>query len=116
MLVAPGLEETSVAESHVLCGSDAEPGGGAVDPGGRALQLRVIADGGFVDDAVALAVGPFRAPLLITKRSNQSKTEKKLGERIAVGDSGLGFDAVFVAIFTGRLLGGRLWVSVQRPT
>ena len=90
--------------------------GSAVDPFGGAFELGVVADGRFVDDAVALAVAPLGAPFFIAEGGDEAEREKDLGERVAVGDLGFGFDAVLVAVFAGAGVGAeRLWVSVQRP-
>ena len=66
-LLAPQIEEASVAERDVLRGVDAEAGCGAIDPLGRAFEFGKIADGGFVDVAVTLPVGPLRAPFFIAE-------------------------------------------------
>ena len=49
----PGEEQAAVALSEASGGVDAKTGEGIVDPGGRAFELRVVADGGLVDDEVA---------------------------------------------------------------
>jgi len=79
----------------------AEAGGGEVDPLGGAFELGVVADGSFVDNAVALAVLPLGAPFFITERGDEAEGEKDLGQRVAVGDYGFGFDAVLVGVFAG---------------
>ena len=105
MLLAPLIEEAAVAEGDVLGGIDAQAGGSAVDPFRGAFELGVVADGRFVDDAVAFAVVPLGAPLFIAKGGDEAKREKDLGERVAVGDLGFRFDAVLVAVFAGAGVG-----------
>ncbi len=109
MLHAPLLEESAVTKGDVIRGIDAETQGCAINPLGGAFEFRKVADGCFIDDAVALAVGPLGAPFFITKRRNESKTKEKLCERIAVRDAGLGFNAVLVSVLgrdvrTGKAL------------
>src|ERR1017187_7433294 len=53
----PSEEEAAVALGEASGGVDAEPGEGIVDPGGRAFELRVVADGGLIDDEVAAGCG-----------------------------------------------------------
>lgn len=105
MLRSPLLKEAAVAEGDVICRFDSQAGGGVVDPGGRAFELRIVADGGFVDDAVAFTVGPFGAPLFVAESGDESEREKDLFEHLSVGDLGFGFDAVFVSVFAGAALG-----------
>ncbi len=99
MLFAPLIEETAVAEGDVLGGIDAEAEGGAVDPCGGAFELRVVADGGFVDDAVAFAVGPLGAPFFVAEGGYEAEGKKELGQRVAMRDQGFGFDAMLMAVF-----------------
>jgi len=101
VLFAPEIEEAAVAEGDVLGGIDAQEGGGAVDPFGGAFELGVVADGGFIDDAMALAVGPLGAPFLVAKGGNEAEREKDFRHGSAVGDLGFGFDAVLVGVFAG---------------
>jgi len=51
--VAPKIEETSVAEGDVVGRIDAQTGGGAVNPIRGAFELGIVADGGFIDHAMA---------------------------------------------------------------
>jgi len=104
--LAPQVEEAAVTESDVLNGIDAEADGGAVDPLGCAFELGIVADGGFVDDAVAFTVGPLGAPLFVTEGGNQTERKKELLECVAVGDAGFGFDAMLVAVLGGDAGGG----------
>jgi len=101
VLFAPEVEEAAVAEGDVLGRVDAEAGCGAVNPIGRAFEFGVVADGSFIDDAVALPVSPLSAPFLIAKGSDQPEREKDLREGLAVGHFGLGFNAVLVRVFAG---------------
>ena len=101
MLVAPEFEEAAVAECDVLGGVDAEARCGSVDPLGGAFQLGVVADWSFIDDAMAFAIGPLGTPFLVAEGGNEAEREKNFGHRIAVGDFGLGFDAVLVGVFAG---------------
>jgi len=95
---APLVKETAVAEGDVAGGIDAETGGRAVNPIGRAFELGVVADGRFIDDAVPLAVGPLGAPFFIVESGDEAEGEKKLGERTALSDRGFSFDAMLVTI------------------
>ena len=115
LLFAPLVEQPSIAQRDVFFPIDAYPGGGAVDPFGRAFQLGVVADGRFVHHAMALAVGPLGAPFFIAEGGHQAEGEKNLLQRRAVGDFGLGLDAVLVACLRQAESGRRLWVTVQRP-
>lgn len=108
VLAAPEVEEPSVAEGDVPGRIDAQAGGGAVDPFGGAFEFGVVADGGFVEDAVALPVCPLAAPFFVAEGSDQAEGEKDLGEGIAVGDLGFGFDAVLVGVFAGANVGKTL--------
>jgi hypothetical protein len=119
VLLAPLVKEAAVTEGDVVGGSDAEAERGAVDPLGGAFEFSVVADGGFVDDAVSLravmaGVGPFGAPLFIAKRGDEAEGEKKLGERSAMRDLRFGFDAMLVPVFT-RLACTRKALVSQRP-
>jgi hypothetical protein len=119
VLLAPLVKEAAVTEGDVVGGSDAEAERGAVDPLGGALEFGIVADGGFVDDAVALRVvfagfGPFGAPFFIAECGDEAEGEKKLGERSAMRDLGFGFDAMLVPVFT-RLACTRKALVSQRP-
>jgi hypothetical protein len=103
-LGAPEVEEAAVAEGDVLGWIDGEAGGGAVDPFSGAFELGEVADGGFIDDAVALAVSPLGAPFLVAEGGDEAEGEKDLGEGLAVGNFGFGFDAVLVDIFAGAIV------------
>lgn len=105
MLLTPLIEEPAVAEREVLGRVHAEAFCGAIDPLRRALELGIIADRGFVDDAVAFTVMPLSAPLFIAEGWDEAEREKDAGQRVAVGDRGFNLDAVFVAAFAGRSRG-----------
>jgi hypothetical protein len=89
-------------------GIDTEAGSGLVDPVGGAFELSKVADGGFVDDAMAIAETPLGAPFLIAEGGDEADGEKDLGEGVAVGDLSFGFDAVLVGVFAGTLIGEAL--------
>jgi hypothetical protein len=57
---------------------------------------------------VALAVLPLGAPFFIAKRGDEAYGEKDGSQRIAVGDLGLGFNAVLVGVFAGTDVGQAL--------
>ena len=78
VLVAPLVEEAAIAEGDVVGGLEAEAGGGAVDPFGGAFELGVVADGGFVDDAMAFAVVPLGAPFFVAEGGDEAEREKDL--------------------------------------
>jgi len=114
MPLAPQIEEAAVAEREIVGSVDAKVAGGAVDPGGRALQFGVVADGSFVDNAMALAISPLGAPFFIAERSGEAEGKKDVGQGVAIGDRGFRLDAVFVAAFTRRT--GRQAFVGQRPS
>ena len=87
---------------------DAQAYCGFIDPFCGAFEFGIVADGGFVDDAVALAVGPFRPPFFITEGGHKTERKENLGHSLAVGDLGLGLDAVLVGVFTGPRVGQAL--------
>lgn len=101
----PLLKEPAIAEGDVLFCGDAESGGGAVDPGWRSFEFSVVANGGFVDDAVPFPVAPLAAPFLVTKGADQAQGEEDLFERGTIGDFGFGFDAVLVGVESGAVVG-----------
>lgn len=101
VLLPPQLEEAAVAERDVLGRSDGQSCGDAVDPLRRAFELGELADGGFIDHAVTLAVRPLGAPLLVAKGGVEAEGMEDQGEVVAVGDFGFCFNAVFVRIFAG---------------
>src|ERR1035437_10963927 len=103
VLLAPVLEEAAVAERDVLCRIDAQVGGGAVNPFGGAFQLGIVADGGLIDHAMSLAVGPLSAPLFITKRRNQAEREEDLLQRRAVRDLALALHAMLVPLLAREI-------------
>ena len=105
MFLSPLLEETAVAQGDVLGAVNTETTGRPVDPFRGAFKFGEIADGGFVDDAMALSVFPFAAPLFIAKGRNKSKGTENLRQGLAVRNVGLGFDAVLVGILAGPLVG-----------
>src|SRR5579863_6929134 len=108
MLVAPLLEQAPVAERHVGGRGNAERRRDAIDPLRPAFEFGEVADGSFVDHAVALPVAPLAAPLFITERWNQAERMKDLGESVAVGNFGFGFDAMLVAVLAGAVVGQTL--------
>jgi len=119
VLLAPLVKEAAVAEGDVVGGIDAETEGSAIDPFGGAFEFGVIADGGFIDDAVAIhavfaEVGPFGAPFFIAEGGDEAEGEKEVGERGAMSDLGFGFNAMLVAAFT-RNSGAREALVGQRP-
>jgi len=57
---------------------------------------------------MALAVFPLGAPFFVTEGGNQAEGEKHGGQRIAVGNLGLGLDAVLVCVFSGTVVGQAL--------
>ncbi len=107
---APLLEEAAVAQGDVFLRGDAETGGGAVDPFRRAFELGIVADGGFIDDAVAFAVVPLGAPFLVAEGGDEAKGEKNFGKGVAVGDFSFSFNAVLVAVLS-RAVGRQAFVS-----
>jgi hypothetical protein len=104
VLLAPLVEEAAVAHRDVILGADAELKCCAVNPFCGAFELSVVADGGFVDDAVAFAVAPLGAPFFVAECGDKSKREKDIGEGVAVCDFSFGFDAVFVAILARAVI------------
>lgn len=102
--LAPVLEEPSITKGHQRGRVEAEAGGDGVDPFLRPLQFCEIADGGFVEDAMARSIGVFGTPLLIDKDRFVSELAEDDSKSVAVGNFGLGFYAAFVA-------GGRIVVG-----
>jgi hypothetical protein len=102
MLLTPQIKEPAVAEREVLGRIHAKALRGAIDPLGQALELGVIADRGFVNDAAAFAVMPLGAPLFITEGRDETEREKYAGQGVAVGNRSFSLDAVLVAAFAGR--------------
>ena len=98
-MVAPHFEEAAIAERDILRGIDAETSRGPVNPCGRAFEFREAANGGFVDHAVTLAIGPLGAPLFIAKSSAEAERKKNLAQRAAIGNFGFDLDAVLVPAF-----------------
>ena len=101
VLLAPKIKEAAIAEGEVPGRVDTETGGGAVDPLAGAFELGIVANGGFVDNAVSGPVRPLATPFFIAEGWDQAEGQKNLGEGLAVGDFGFGFDAVFVGVFSG---------------
>ena len=99
MFLAPLIEKAAIAQGDVFPGCDSQAHGGAVNPFGRTFELCVVADGGLVDDAVAFAIVPLGAPLLVAEGSDKAKGKKDFSEGSAVGDFGFCFDAMLVAVF-----------------
>jgi len=56
VLGAPLVKKAAIAQGDVVGLVDTEALGGAVDPFGRSFELGVVADGGFVNHAMAFAV------------------------------------------------------------
>ena len=98
ILFAPLLEEAAVAQGNVLLRGDAQARGYAVNPFGGAFELGVVANRGFVDDAVTLSIVPLGAPFFVAEGLNKAERVEDFGKYSAVGDFGFSFDAVFVAI------------------
>jgi hypothetical protein len=101
VLLTPEIEEAAIAQGDVRGAVYGETNGGAVDPFVGALELGIVADGGFIDNAVTLAVRPLGTPLLIAKGGNEAEGEKDLGESFAVRNFGFSFNAVLVCGFAG---------------
>jgi len=108
VLGAPLVKKAAIAQGNVVSLVDAKALGGAVDPFGRSFELGVVADGGFVNHAMAFAVLPLGAPFFVTKGGYKTQREEDLGESAAIGDFGLGFDAVLMAIFSRAVVGQAL--------
>lgn len=94
---APGFEEAAVAEGDETGGIDVEPAAGGVDPVGRAFELGVDADGGFVENAVAGGVGELGAVFLVDEGGSEAEAGEDLAEGVAVLHFGFDFFAVLVA-------------------
>ena len=99
--VAPKLKEASIAEGDVPRPVDAQVGGGAVDPLRLAFQLGEVAYGRLIHHAMALAVRPLGAPLLVAEGRDQAERKEDRGQRFAVGNLGLGLNAMLVRVFAG---------------
>ena len=108
VLEAPLVEEAAIAHGDVVGGAEADSGGGAVNPVRGAFEFGVVANGGLVDDAMSFAVMPFGAPFLVAEGGDEAEREEDLGESAAVGDLGFSFDAVFVGVFAGTVVGEAL--------
>ena len=115
MALPPQIEKPPIAERNVARRVHTEPRGAAVDPLRRALELGVIADGGFVDHAVSLAVGPLGAPFFIAKGGHQAQREKDLRQGVSILHFSLGLDAVLMAIFRGSVRGQALVRDGRSP-
>ncbi len=114
VLLAPQIEEAAVTQRQVFFAVDAEPRGGAINPFGRALEFRIIADGRLVDDTMSLTVFPLGTPLLIAKGRDETEGEEDGLERAAIRNFRFGFDAMFMAIFAGTVV--RQTLVGERPT
>ena len=79
-----------------------------VNPLRRPFELGKVADRGLIHNAMARTVFPLGTPLLVAKGRRQAERAKDFGHRVAVGDVGLGFDAVLVAVFAGANVGEAL--------
>ncbi len=119
MLLAPLIEEPAITESDVFGRIDPQALRDAVDPIRLTFELGVITNGSFVDDAMSFAVVPLGAPLLIAKGCYEAKREKHRGQDVAVGDPGLRFDTMLMAVKV-RVSGARRAVGQalvrQRPS
>ena len=104
MALAPLVEEASIAQRDVILRANPELKCSAVNPFGGTFQLGIVADGGFVRYAMAIAVVPLGAPFFVAEGSYKAKRKKDFGEGVAVGDLGFGFDAVLVAVFAGAVV------------
>lgn len=109
---APLFEESSVAEGHERSGVEAEARGDGVDPFFRAFQFGKVADGGFIEDAMAISVGVFGPPFFINKDRLIAELAENYSESIAIGDCGFGFETAFVAR-GGIVVGGHAFVGKQ---
>jgi len=99
LLLAPLVEKPAVAEGDVMLRGNAEALGDAVDPIRGPFQFGEVADGRFVDHAMAFAVVPLRAPLFIAERRGEAERAKHRGQGFAIGDLGFRFNTVLVGIF-----------------
>jgi hypothetical protein len=100
MLLAPLIEQPSIAESHVFGVRYSQPRSHAVDPLCRSFQLGIIADRGLVHHAVPLAIAPLATPLLISKGSDQPERLEDDSQRFAVRNLCFGLDAAFMTVLT----------------
>jgi hypothetical protein len=108
VLLAPLLEEAAVAEGDVIGWAEPMLAAARSIHSAVAFQFGVVADGGFVDHAMAFAVVPLGAPLLIAEGGDEAEREKDIRENGAVGDFGFGFNAVLVTVFAGAVVGEAL--------
>lgn len=108
MLFTPLLKHAPVAQRQVLGTRYVQFCGNAVNPLGLALQFGEVADGRLVDDAVAFAITPLAAPLLIPESCHKAKGTENFRQRLAVGDFCLGLHAVLMKIFARPVVGKAL--------
>lgn len=107
----PVEEEFAIAIGEAGGGINVELDDGAVDPSGRAFELDVVADGGLVDDemcGVFCGVGPFGAEFFVDKGWGVAELLEDFCEGVAVGYGRFGFDADFIAVVAGELVGHAL--------
>ncbi len=107
----PVEEEFAVAVGEAGGVVDLEFGEGPVDPFGRAFELGVVADGGFIDDQVnggvrgGIGVGPLGAVFLVDEGGDVAELLEDGGEGGAIGDGGFSLDADLVASEVVGLVG-----------
>lgn len=105
MFFAPKIEESPIAEGHVLGRIDPKTGCSAIDPFRLAFEFRKVADRRFIHHAMPFAVTPFGAPFFITKCFDEAKRSEDALKRVAVAHFALRLDAVLVPVFTGSSIG-----------
>ena len=105
---SPLLEDAAIAEGELILLGYAQLLGDAVDPLGSAFELGEDAQWGFIDDAVALVVGPLGAPFFVAEDGNEADGGEDLRQSIAIGKLGFGFDAMLVAVFADARVGNAL--------
>lgn len=103
----PFKEEFAVTRGEAGFGIDVEFGDGSVDPIGRTFQFDVVADRRLVYDEVSVRgfVGPLGTEFFVDEGWSVAELPEDFGEGFAIGNSGFGFDADFVAGFAGGLIG-----------
>jgi len=108
-LLLPLLEEAAIAGGELLVGIDAEDFGEAVDPVGGAFELGEDAERRFIEDAmgrrIEVRIFPFGAPFFIAEGGDEADGGEDVGEGLAVGEIGFGFDAVLVLVFSDAGVG-----------
>ena len=92
-----------------------------IDPLGGALQFGIVADGGFVHHAMALAFSPLGAPFFVAEGGHQAEGEKdpRPAPRRRLLRSRFSTRCLSAVSLAGDRRWGprvrRLWVTVQRP-